>query len=131
MLHPGDFIVNQAWIAFRLNEIPIPTKTDGDFNIVTLMDAASCFMLSSEFVSVEAPEPSQRQAERLLEVGESHKNELPETLYIPRTEPADILSAAARRRDIDVVRVAESALLPILGEARKTFREYMARSGIE
>ncbi len=28
MLHPNQFQVNEAWIAFKLNDIPIPTDRD-------------------------------------------------------------------------------------------------------
>jgi hypothetical protein len=46
MLHPSQFKINEAWIAFRLNGAPIRTERDGDFNCIALMDAASCFILS-------------------------------------------------------------------------------------
>jgi hypothetical protein len=32
MLHPQQFEVNEAWIAFRLNGMPVRTERDGDFN---------------------------------------------------------------------------------------------------
>jgi len=48
MLHPNQFHVNETWIAFQLNETPIITDRDGDFNIIALMDAASCFILGME-----------------------------------------------------------------------------------
>ena len=60
MLHPREFQVNEAWIAFKLNEIPITTETDGDFNVIALMDAASCIILGAEFVSATSAEPSER-----------------------------------------------------------------------
>ena len=66
MLHPQQFDVNEAWIAFRLNGAPIRTERDGDFNCVAPMDAASCFVLGSEFVPVAATEPTQAECRRLL-----------------------------------------------------------------
>jgi len=45
MLQPDQFEVNEAWIAFKLNDVPIHTATDGDFNFLALIDAASCFLL--------------------------------------------------------------------------------------
>ena len=50
MLHPNQFYVNEAWIAFQLNAAPVTTDLDGEFNCVSLMDAASCFMLSSTLI---------------------------------------------------------------------------------
>lgn len=52
MLHPQQFEVNEAWIAFRLNGAPVRTERDGDFNCIALMDAASCFILGSQFIPV-------------------------------------------------------------------------------
>jgi hypothetical protein len=48
MFEPKQFEVNEAWIAFRLNNAPIRTERDGDFNCIALMDAASCFLLASD-----------------------------------------------------------------------------------
>ena len=47
MLHPRQFQVSEAWIVFKLNDAPIRTEQDGDFDFVTLMDAASCFVLDA------------------------------------------------------------------------------------
>jgi len=46
MLHPNQFKINQTWIVFQVNRTPIPTESEGDFDCVVLMDAASCFILS-------------------------------------------------------------------------------------
>jgi hypothetical protein len=54
VLHPEQFEVNEAWIAFQLNGAPIRTEDDGDFNFIALMDAASCFILGSEFIAASA-----------------------------------------------------------------------------
>ena len=59
MLHPNQFQVNDTWIAFKLNEAPIATDRDGDFDLIALMDAASCFILSSVTVSVNALQPTE------------------------------------------------------------------------
>jgi hypothetical protein len=57
MLHPSQFEVNEAWILFRLNRAPVQTELEGDFNCIALMDAASCFILSSELIAITAVEP--------------------------------------------------------------------------
>lgn len=38
MLHPKQFEVNEAWLAFKLNELPICTELEGEFNCIALMD---------------------------------------------------------------------------------------------
>ena len=123
MLHPNQFEVNDAWIAFRLNRAPIRTERDGDFNCIALMDAASCFILSTEFVAVTAAEPTQLEVRRLLKNAQSHRQQLPKTLFVPHEDVVDLLAREATQKNIDVVRVSESELLIFIGEARQGFAE--------
>jgi len=123
MLHPKQFEVNEAWIAFRLNNAPIRTERDGDFNCIALMDAASCFILSSEFIPVTAAEPTRAQFRRLLKDAKRHKQQLPKTLFVAREDVADQVTFEATQQSIDVVRVPESELLIFIGEAREGFAE--------
>ncbi|MGH8608466.1 MAG: hypothetical protein ACREX9_13945 [Gammaproteobacteria bacterium] len=124
MLHPNQFQVNEAWIAFQLNDAPIHTESDGDFNCVALMDAASCFILTSAFVPANEAEPSKTEARRLLKKGHAHKQELPKTLFIPSGQPANNIALEAERQKITVVRVPENQLLLFIGEARQAFKEH-------
>jgi len=56
----------------RLNDAPVSTQMDGDFNVVVLMDAASGFILSMEFVPAAATGPSQPESKRLFKHTLSH-----------------------------------------------------------
>lgn len=123
MLHPNQFQVNEAWIAFKLNDRPIRTEQDGDFDFIALMDAASCFILSSASVPANVDEPTELESRRLLQQGQERKKQLPKTLLVPSGQPAQFLAAAARRKGIEVVRVEENQLLIFIGEAREGFRE--------
>jgi len=123
MLHPKQFEVNEAWIAFRLNNAPIRTERDGDFNCIALMDAASCFILASELIPVTAVDLTRDQCRRLLENAQRHKQQLPKTLFVPREDVADVLTGEATEQNIDVVRLSESELLIFIGEARQGFSE--------
>jgi hypothetical protein len=129
VLHPDQFRVNEAWIAFKLNDVPIHTEADGDFDFIALMDAASCFILSSEPVPVSQVELTEMQARRLLKQGETRKRQLPKTLFIPAVRPAEVLALEAERRDITVIRVPEDQLLIFIGEARAGFRERFGGGG--
>jgi len=129
MLHPSQFHVNEAWIAFKLNDAPVHTDRDGDFHFIALMDAASCFILSSVPVSVSAAEPSKLEAKRLLTEGQAHKEQLPNTLFIPSEQPAHFLTVEAERQGITVVRVPEDQLLLFIGEARVSFSERFGGGG--
>jgi hypothetical protein len=123
MLHPNQFTVNEAWIAFRLNDAPIQTNADGAFNCLALMDSASCFILGTKFISAKETEPSQLEFRRLLKKGQSHKQQLPRTLFVAREQPSDSMAQEARRQGISVVQVPENELLLFIGEAREGFRE--------
>ena len=123
VLHPQRFEVNEAWIAFRINDAPIRTEVDGDFNCMALMDAASCFILGFEFFSATAVEPTQQEFRRLIETARSHKQELPTTLFIAREVEADEIVREATEQGIEVVRVPESELEIFIGEAREGFAE--------
>ena len=123
MLHPKQFQVNEAWIAFQLNEVPIETGEDGDFNCIALMDAASCFILTSELVPFAEGQPSQLESRRILKLAASHKQELPSTLFIANEWPAKSLALEAERQGVSVVRVPEEQLLLFIGEAREGFKE--------
>jgi hypothetical protein len=123
MLHPKQFEVNEAWIAFRLNNAPIRTERDGDFNCIALMDAGSCFILGSEFIPVTVSEPTRAQFRRLLKDARRHKQQLPKTLFVPREDVGDQVTLEATQQSIDVVRVPERELLIFIGEAREGFAE--------
>ena len=131
MLHPDGFEVNEAWIVFKLNDAPISTETDGDFNVIALMDAASCFILGTEFVAVTSVEPSEIEAKRLIKCGRSHKGQLPKTLYIPESHAADMLYTEAERNGIMVIRVPEEQLLVFIGEAREGFKEHIGGGSVQ
>ncbi len=129
--HPSQFQVNEAWIVFKLNDAPVATEKDGDFNVFALMDAASCFILGMELLRVDAAEPSQLVSKRLLKGGWSHKQQFPKKLFIPSNQTADILSTEAGRHGIAVVRVPEEQLLVFIDEAQRGFQEHVSRSRIQ
>jgi hypothetical protein len=123
VLHPNQFHVDEAWIAFKLNDAPVSTEVDGQFNLVALMDAASCFIVSSTLVAYGMAGPSEMEAKRLLKQGQSHKQQLPTTLFISQGQPSKFLAAEAERLGITVVQVPDDQLVMFVGEARESFRE--------
>jgi hypothetical protein len=60
----------------------------------------------------------------LLKEAKAHKQELPETLFIPSSQFNSVLPAEAERQGITVVRVPEAQLLVFISEARDSFTEY-------
>jgi len=124
VLHPSQFEVNEAWIAFRLNDEPLQTEQDGSFNCICLMDAASCFILGNAMIPADQAEPSRFEARRLLKTGWKHKKRMPKTLFVPSGQFKTDLSAEAKRKGIDVVSVQEAQLIVFTGEARQGFRDH-------
>ncbi len=131
MLHPNQFQVNEAWIAFKLNDEPIHIEQDGDFDFIALMDAASCFILSSAPVPTKLAEPTQMESRLLLKQGQAHKKQWPKTLFVSAKQPAQFLAAEAERLGIGVVRVAKDQLLLFVGDAKEEFRARFGSGGTQ
>ena len=125
-MHPNQFQVNEAWIAFKLNDAPIRTAQDGSFNCVCLMDAASCFILANSFFSNHESEPSTIEVRHLIETGRAHRQELPAKLFVPTGQFPTHLPEEAELQGITVVRVPEGKLIPFIREAREGFKQYVA-----
>jgi hypothetical protein len=130
-MHPSQFQVNEVWIAFKLNDAPIITESDGDFNFIALMDAASCFILSSTPVSASAAEPSTMEVRRLLKQAHAHKQQWPQALFVSSDRMADYLTPEAEDHGITVVRVLEEQLLTFIGEAREEFKERLGGGSLQ
>jgi hypothetical protein len=129
LLHPNQFQLNEAWIAFQLNDAPIETEQDGSFNCVALMDAASCFILGNAMVQTDQPELSLFEVKRLLKAGWEHKKAFPAKIYVPTGQFQTFLPTEAKRCGIAVVTVKERELDVFIGEARQGFKEYTQRTG--
>ena len=126
MLHPNQFQVNETWIIFKLNDAPVITDRDGDFNVFALMDAASCFILDTGFVPSASQELSETEAKRLLKKGYGHKKQYARELIISGQQTANNLSIEAERCGISVSRVPEDQLRLLINEARESFQEYIS-----
>ena len=127
MLHPNQFQVNEAWIAFRLNEAPVETEHDGAFNCVALMDAASCFILGTTFLAAAESELSKSKALSLLKDARKHKEMFPATLFVPTGQFQGALSSQAQQQGISVISVDEIHLLVFVSDARQGFKEHFDR----
>ena len=128
MYHPNEFQVNEAWIAFVLNEFPIRTEQNGAFNCICLMDAASCFILATEMITTTATEPSEIEARRLFKVAQAHNPSKPKKLFVPTGQFKKYIAAEANRRGMEVISVNEQDLLVFVGEARQGFTTHVQGS---
>jgi len=128
MLHPNQFKVNDAWIAFRLNDAAIVTEQDGDVDCIALMDAASCYMLGMEMYSARTIGPSAQESHRLLQQGQDRAGTLPKMLFVVEGQIASAVYQEATRLNIEVVAAPEDELLVFIGEARDGFKERFGRT---
>ena len=129
-LHPNQFRVNEAWIIFKLNDVPLRTAQDGSFDCVCLMDAASCFILANAFVAMNESEPSQIEVRQLFEAAWAHKQEFPIKLFVPVGQFQTHAAKEAEAQGIEVVRVPEGQLMPFIREAKESFKEYTKQGGM-
>jgi len=125
MLEPSQFNVNEAWIVFLLNDAPISTEADGDFNVVCLMDAASCYILGNEFIPAHLTDVPEFTAKRLIKAGRSHAQVLPQKLFLSSELGSNQFVIFAEKTHVEVFQVSEEELSPFTTEARDGFQEYI------
>ena len=123
----NQYQVNQAWIVFRISDHPVRTEADGNFHVVGLMDAASGYMLGTEFVP-STSELSQFTAKHILKSGYSQSKKYPNQLIIQRELEAKCLEQEAQSLGIELSKKTRSQLWPIIGEAIEGFRQHIGGS---
>lgn len=124
MLQPGQFTPNEAWILFKLNQVPISTGTDGEFDIIALMDAASLFILGSEFVPVGTLDNADTELRNLLEAAHSRHSVWPEKLIALQSMPVALLADELETLGIDIAVAAEAELSTFTIEAQQDFKAH-------
>lgn len=125
MLEPSQFAENEAWVAFQLNDAPICTERDGNFNCIVLMDAASGHIFDTAFVAVAQSEPSVFEVRRLFNSCLERSGKAPSSLLIPKGQLPTILPAEAKRRGITAIHVHASELVALTSEAIQGFRAHV------
>mgnify|MGYP001627562488 CR=1 FL=1 len=119
MFYPSQFEVNEAWIVFKANSKPIHTAQNGYFNLFVLIDAVSLFALAFTTVPTKNPEMNCDESLYLLGNAYSHLEIWPKKLFVPKKLSATFLIKEAEEMGIEIVRVAENQLSPIIGEIKK------------
>ena len=124
MLHPNQFRVNDAWIAFRLNKVPIPTREDGELRFIALMDAASCFLLSAVPTPFATPLSRDEEARELFHKAWVHKETWPSNLFVSVEEPLGNLENYASAIGINIIHVPLVQLTLFIQDAQEGFAEH-------
>ena len=126
-MHPRDFAINRTWLAFRVNQLPVPT-TDGEFDIFVLQDAGSMFLFGSALAPHGAECPSKEAAALLLEQAWSHQQQWPDELVLPgRPSRVNTFAIVAREKDIAVKSVAEARMSFYIKDVQSSLEEYAER----
>jgi hypothetical protein len=123
MLKPGQFDVNDAWVVFRLNSAPMPTETEGDFNVLCIMDVASSFIFGNELMPVQSGEVTEPVAASLIEAGRARTQSLPTRLLLASELDLERFAALAEKLGVEVQWLTEEELSPLTAETREIFRE--------
>ncbi|MBU1189112.1 MAG: hypothetical protein KKC01_08785 [Gammaproteobacteria bacterium] len=124
MLQPSQFTPNQAWLLFKLNQVPISTGADGEFDVIALMDAASLFILGSEFVPAGTLDTAVAELRNLMESAYAQHKAWPKKLYAPQTMPVAKLAAELKAWGMAAVVVKEAELKTFTREAQRGFNAH-------
>ena len=123
-LHPRDFTVNRTWLAFRVNQLPVPTG-EGEFDIFVLQDAASMFLFGNAFAPSGAECPPEEAVARLLKQAWSRRREWPEEIILAgRPSLENTFTNVARRQGIAVRAVAEARMSFFIKDVQSSFEEF-------
>ena len=128
MLRPNQFRVNDAWIAFGLSRVPIPTIEDGEIRFVALMDAASCFLLSAVPTPFASPLSHDEETREFLHKAWVHKETWPSKLLVPENEQFGLLESYASAIGISIFRVPVTQLTIFIRDAQVGFAEHFGLS---
>ena len=114
-----QYLMNEAWVLFQLNDKPIETELDGDLNVFAIMDVASRLAFGMEFVSVLAEEPSEFEAKKLLDSSELQAGARPKYLFMDSSKKLDQFARVVTLQGIKLV-LEESRNLDLITEEIRT-----------
>lgn len=121
LLDPSQFFPNDAWIFFRLNDAPIVTAEDGDFDVLCLMDAASCYILGNDFVPIlDDADPGQIAA-GLLAAAQDQGGCFPKKLFVSDEFAIDRFVSLAKTIGAELTSFRDEDLAPFISEAKEEF----------
>lgn len=124
-IEPSNFSPNEAWLLFQLNDRPIRTEADGNFNALAVMEVASGMIFGMELVPAGEAELPEFSARKLLASAEDQAGARPECLFIASEHAADGIVKQATAMGITVRREPGKALAAITREAREGFAAHV------
>jgi hypothetical protein len=126
-MHPREFEVNQTWLAFRMNRLPVLVAGE-ELDIFVLQDAASMFIFGSAFASPGADCPPRKEVTGVFEQAWSRMQQWPQELVLPgRLFSKNTFAAVARSHGIAVRSVAEARMSFYITDVQSSFEEHSAQ----
>jgi hypothetical protein len=125
-INPQEYDRNEAWLLFRLNDAPVRTESDGDFNVMAIMDVGTGLILGMEFVGVLTEELSEFESRKLLASAESEAGGRPQRLLVDSEQKVAQLIGAASAMGLEVIPESGSNLNPVTQEAREGFAAHVS-----
>jgi hypothetical protein len=125
-IEPSDYAQNEAWLLFQLNEEPVQTEVDGEFNAMAIMEVATGIILGLELVQDGLPGMPEFLSRRLLAHAEGEAGARPKKLFVASEYDADDLIKVAGGMRIEVERVPIKDLSSITQEARESFAAHVS-----
>jgi hypothetical protein len=126
LIDPHEYDRNEAWLLFWLNDAPVRTESDGDFNVMAIMDVGTGLILGMEFVGVLKEELSELESRKLLASAESKAGSRPQQLLVDSEQKVAQLIGAASAMGLEVILESGSNLNPITQEAREGFAAHIS-----
>ncbi|MGD8175312.1 hypothetical protein [Marinimicrobium sp. ARAG 43.8] len=130
-IEPSEFAHNEAWLLFRLNEAPVLTEADGDFNAMAIMEVATGMIFGMELVQVTLPGLPEFLSRKLLADAEGQAGSRPRKLFVAFEDEAAELIKVAKVMGIEVERVPAKDLSDITQEAREGFAAHVSRGRVQ
>jgi len=116
-----QFIENEAWLLFQLNDEPVRTISDGDFNVLAIMDVATGLIHGMEFFDIDTEEPTEFESKKLLNSSESNAGTLPKFIFVNSSQRLVRFARAVSSMGIKIIPEEEKNLDPFTEEARVGF----------
>ncbi|MDT8429371.1 MAG: hypothetical protein RQ757_11450 [Pseudomonadales bacterium] len=124
-IDPSHFSQNEAWLLFQLNDVPVQTEADGDFNAIAIMEVTTGVILGMELVPVTMASMPEFLTRKLLAGAEGQAGSRPQKLFVAPEEGSDELVKVATAMKIEVESVPPDDLSAITREAREGFAAHV------
>lgn len=121
MLTPGQFKVNEAWIAIRINESFLFVSEE-PYDIYVLMDAASAYVFGHVLKKVTDEVPDEKDIHNLFTDAWGKRSQWAKKLIVSENGPAEnAFRKQAEEIGLSIDIVPLSDLAPIVGPLKELF----------